>query len=50
MIEILAGLMIARGVPAHINSDSGPEFGAKAVREWLQGVGTRTLYIELGSP
>jgi len=31
-------------------SDNGPEFTAKAIREWLAGVGARTLYIEPGSP
>ena len=50
VIDTLAGLMTARGVPAHIRSDNGPEFTAKAVREWLGGVGARTLYIEPESP
>ena len=39
-----------RGVPDHIRSDNGPEFTARAVREWLGRVGARTLYIEPGSP
>ena len=50
VIETLAGLMTDRGVPEHIRSDNGPEFTARAVREWLGGVGARTLYIEPGSP
>ena len=50
VIETLAELMMARGVSAHIRSDNGPEFTAKAVREWLGKVGARTLYIEPGSP
>ena len=50
VIETLAELMLTRGVPAHIRSDNGPEFTAKAVREWLGGVGARTLYIEPGPP
>ena len=33
-----------------ICSDNGPEFTAKAVREWLERVGSKTLYIEPGSP
>ena len=37
-------------MPEHIRSDNGPEFTARAVREWLGGVGARTLYIEPGSP
>lgn len=39
-----------RGVPEHLRSDNGPEFIATAVRRWLAEVGTRTLYIEPGSP
>ena len=49
VIETLAELMTARGVPEHIRSDNGPEFTAKAVREWLGKVGAKTLYIEPGS-
>ena len=50
VIEVLAELMVLRGVPDHILSDNGPEFTARAVREWLGRVGARTLYIEPGSP
>ena len=50
VIDTLAELMTSRGVPAHIRSDNGPEFTARVVREWLVGVGARTLYIEPGSP
>jgi len=50
VIEGLAELMVTRGVPDHIRSDNGPEFTARAVREWLGRVGARTLYIEPGSP
>ena len=50
VIDTLADLFIARGVPAHIRSDNGPEFAAKAVRGWIAGVGARTAFIELGSP
>ncbi|PJN92508.1 hypothetical protein CNY89_29105, partial [Amaricoccus sp. HAR-UPW-R2A-40] len=39
-----------RGVPGHIRSDNGPEFIAKAVREWISAVGARTAFIEPGSP
>ncbi len=34
----------------HIRSDKGPEFIAKAVREWIAAVGAKTAYIEPGSP
>jgi len=50
VIEVLAELMLFRGVPDRIRSDNGPEFTARAVREWLGRVGARTLYIEPGSP
>ena len=46
VLEVLAELMVARGVPDHIRSDNGSEFTAKAVREWLGKVGVKTLYIE----
>ncbi len=50
LIWALAELMVFRGVPDPIRSDNGPEFTARAVREWLGRVGARTLYIEPGSP
>ena len=50
VLEVLAELMLERGVPGHIRSDNGPEFVATAVREWIAAVGTKTAYIELGSP
>ena len=50
VIETLAQVMLTRGVPDHIRSDNGPEFTARAVREWLGRVGASTLYIEPGSP
>ena len=50
VLEVLADLMVARGVPDHIRSDNGSEFTAIAVREWFENVGVKTLYIEPGSP
>ena len=50
VIDVLSDLFIARGVPAHIRSDNGPEFVAKAVREWINAVGAKTAYIAPGSP
>lgn len=32
-----------------IRSDNGAEFTSKTVREWLQRVEVKTLYIEPGS-
>ncbi len=39
-----------RGLPEFIRSDNGPEFIAKAVREWLEESKTGTLFIAPGSP
>jgi putative transposase len=50
VIDVLADLFITRGVPAHVRSDNGPEFVAKAVRGWIGGVGARAAFIEPGSP
>jgi transposase InsO family protein len=50
VIEVLGDLMVQRGTPEHIRSDNGAEFTAKAVREWLDHVGVKTLFIEPGSP
>ena len=35
VIDVLSDLFILRGIPGHIRSDNGPEFVAKAVREWI---------------
>jgi transposase InsO family protein len=50
VIETLADAMLEKGVPEHVRCDNGPEMIAKALREWLAGLGTRPLYIEPGSP
>ena len=50
VIETLTGLMLVKGIADHIRSDNGPEFTARAVREWLARMGAKTLYIEPGSP
>ena len=50
VIDVLSDLFILRGVPGHIRSDNGPEFVAKAVREWIATVGAQTAYITPGSP
>jgi putative transposase len=50
VLERLGRLFTLRGVPGHIRSDNGPEFTAKAVRQWLGKLGVTTLYIEPGSP
>ena len=50
VIDVLTDLFILKGVPAFIRSDNGPEFVAEAVREWITAVGSKTAYIEPGSP
>lgn len=50
VIDTLAELFAMRGVPQHIRSDNGPEFIARAIRQWLEQVQVETLYIEPGAP
>jgi putative transposase len=50
VIDVLCDLFILRGVPGHIRSDNGPEFIAKAVRDWIEAVDAKTAYVEPGSP
>ena len=48
VLETLSGLFAEHGPPANIRSDNGPEFTATVVREWLRGLGVKTLFIEPG--
>lgn len=50
VLETLADVMILRGPPAYVRSDTGPEFIALVLREWIAAVGSQTAYIEPGSP
>lgn len=50
VIEVLGGLFLERGTPVHIRSDNGPEFIAKELREWINKLGVKPLFIEPGSP
>ena len=50
VVENLKWLFMDWGTPEHIRSDNGPEFIAKAVREWLEQSGCGPMYIEPGSP
>jgi len=50
VLQCLTDLFIEHGAPEHIRSDNGPEFTAKAVRNWLGRIGVETLFIEPGSP
>ena len=46
VIETLANVMLFEGIPAYIRSDNGPEMVAKVLRQWLKGLGSKSLYIE----
>ena len=50
IIEVLSILFITVEIPEYIRSDNGPELTAKALREWLNDLGVKTLFIEPGSP
>jgi len=50
VLYILSALFVLRGVPDFIRSDNGPEFAAAMVREWLQRLGVKTLFIEPAAP
>ena len=50
VLRTLARLMLRHGIPRYIRSDNGPEFVARAVREWLARLEVSTLFIEPGSP
>ena len=50
VLYCLADLFIWHGIPDYIRSDNGPEFTATAVRQWLEHLGVKTLFIEPGSP
>jgi putative transposase len=46
----LSELFILRGAPEYLRSDNGSEFTGAMVREWLERLGVKTLFIEPGSP
>ena len=51
VLQTLSELFVKHGPPANLRSDNRPsEFTAKVVREWLERVEVKTLYIEPGSP
>ena len=50
VVDALTDLFILRGPPKFIRSDNGPEFIAQGVRDWIATVGSKTAYIEHGSP
>jgi transposase InsO family protein len=50
VLDCISDLFIKHGPPKHIRSDNGAEFTAQAVRDWLNRLGVKTLFIEPGSP
>ena len=50
VIDQLFYLFVFRGIPEHLRSDNGTEFTSKGIRNWLNQLGVRTLFIEPGSP
>jgi putative transposase len=50
VIEVLEYLSLKRGMAEYIRSDNGPEFIARAIKEWLERHGVRSIFINPGSP
>jgi len=50
VIEVLEYLSLKRGMAEYIRSDNGPEFIAKAIKEWLDKHGAKSILIQPGSP
>ena len=50
MINVLSRLVSARGAPAFLRSDNGPEFVSKALLSWIVTQGIGTALIEPGKP
>ena len=50
VLQTLSELFVEHGPPANLRSDNGPEFTARVVRQWLGGLGVKTLFIAPGSP
>lgn len=50
VIEVLSRLVSARGAPAYLRSDNGPEFVSRALISWIASQGIGTALIEPGKP
>jgi putative transposase len=50
VVKDLDRLVSQRGAPEFIRSDNGPEFAARAVKDWIAARGFQTAFIEPGSP
>ena len=50
VVEFLAELFCAKGLPEYIRSDNGSEFTARKVRKFIRDLGTLPTFIAPGSP
>jgi putative transposase len=50
VINVLSQLVSARGAPAFLRSDNGPEFVSNALLSWIVAQGIGTALIEPGKP
>lgn len=50
VITLIEQLIQRRGVPTYLRADNGPEMIAWTLRDYCRLAGTRTAYIEPGSP
>jgi putative transposase len=50
VVAVLDALAVERGMPEFIRSDNGPEFIARAVRDFLEKRGGKTAFVAPGAP
>ena len=50
VVQVLDYLALTRGTAEYIRSDNGPEFVARAIKEWLEEHKVRSIFINPGSP
>lgn len=50
VVAVIEDLVLTRSAPKHLRSDNGPEMIAWALRDYCRLAGTKTSYIEPGSP
>ena len=50
LIGVIQDLVLTRGAPEYLRADNGPELIAWTLRDYCRLAGTKTAYIEPGSP
>ncbi len=50
IVAVIEDLVLTRGAPEYLRADNGPEMIAWALRDYCRLAGTKTAYIEPGSP